>query len=80
MLYTENENMKPAAGILNGLFLAIGFWSIFAAIFFITIPRAMEKELHRQEVVRQYHCQQYADDIASWAKHKGIENPCTQSN
>lgn len=46
------------------------------AFFYWAIPAAIEKELHRQEVVRQYHCQKYADDIASWAKRKGIENPC----
>lgn len=46
------------------------------AFFYWAIPSAIEKELHRQEVVRQYHCQKYADDIASWAKLKGIENPC----
>lgn len=78
MIYlNEDDDKRTAAGFLNGLILAIGFWSIFAIIFFLVIPKAMEKELHRQQVVKQYHCQQYADDIASWARQKGIKNPCT---
>jgi len=48
---------------------------IICAVFIL--PIALDRELRRQEIVQQYHCEQYGESIAKWATEKGITNPCT---
>lgn len=43
------------------------------------LPIAFEREERRQEIVRQYNCDNYGPNIAKWAEEKGIKNPCDKT-
>ena len=80
MLYDKNDDpLNAARGVMNGLLMASVAWAI-AFFLLYAFVEGIDKEIARQETVNQYHCQQYADDIASWANKKGIQNPCTTTN
>lgn len=80
MLYDKNDDpLNAARGMINGILISIVIWAAIFALAYAFVS-GMGKEIARQETVNQYHCQQYADDIASWANKKGIKNPCTTTN
>ena len=65
----DDTKMLRTAMIILGsiaLVLLLGQFSIVV----------LDKEIRRQEIVQQSHCEHYGPSIAQWAADKGIKNPC----
>ena len=60
-----------------GVVITLGIlFCVCVIIFGIALIHGIDKELARQEIVRDYHCAQYGEEMQQWAIQRGMPSPC----